>query len=150
MTSSITGTYNSTQDNTGSSNGSSFAESASLQKEDFLKLLIAQMKNQDPLSPTDNTQFVAQLAQFSALEQMTNVASAVEELKESMVVLNSMSLLTQGAALIGKEVDGTDSDGNEISGTVNSVKWLDGSLTLMLGDTPVKMENIQQIGGSAL
>jgi flagellar basal-body rod modification protein FlgD len=49
-----------------------------LGKDDFLKLLIAQMKHQDPLNPASNTEFVAQLAQFSALEQMTTMNTNLE------------------------------------------------------------------------
>ncbi|NLM20820.1 MAG: flagellar biosynthesis protein FlgD [Peptococcaceae bacterium] len=124
-------------------------------KQDFLKLLIAQLQNQDPMSPMENSQFVSQLAQFSSLEQMTNVASAVLELRESLIALNSQSLLTQGAAMIGKEVTGMvntgkkDENGDyileEISGIVSSVKWADGSLTLLVGDVSLKLEDIVEI-----
>ena len=51
-----------------------------LGKEDFLQLLVAQLSAQDPLNPMDSREFSAQLAQFSALEQMTNVNSTLEEL----------------------------------------------------------------------
>ncbi len=57
----------------------------SLGKDDFLKLLLAQMQNQDPLNPTDNTEFVAQLAQFSSLEQMTQMNSNLESMIENNV-----------------------------------------------------------------
>jgi flagellar basal-body rod modification protein FlgD len=59
------------------------ADISSLGKNDFLKLLIAQLKNQDPLNPADNTEFIAQLAQFSALEQMTLMNGNLEKSLES-------------------------------------------------------------------
>jgi flagellar basal-body rod modification protein FlgD len=56
-----------------SSFGLTTATDKALDKQDFLKLLIAQIKNQDPLSPQDNTEYVAELAQFSSLEQSTAI-----------------------------------------------------------------------------
>ena len=49
-------------------------------KETFLKLLVAQIRNQDPLNPADGTEFLTQLAQFSQLEQLINIRSAIEDL----------------------------------------------------------------------
>lgn len=49
-------------------------------QEMFLKLLVAQMKNQDPLNPTDSTQYTAQLAQFSSLEQLTGINDKLNKL----------------------------------------------------------------------
>ncbi|MCM1567369.1 MAG: flagellar biosynthesis protein FlgD [Dehalobacter sp.] len=138
----------STTDTTKPTDTKSSTDNAALDKQAFLQLLIAQLKNQDPMSPMDNSQFVAQLAQFSSLEQMGNMATAIDELKESMVTLNSQSLLTQGAAMIGKEVVGqitTDGETEKITGTISSVKWSEGSLTLMIGDQALGMEDILEI-----
>jgi flagellar basal-body rod modification protein FlgD len=53
-------------------------------KETFLKLLVTQIQNQDPLNPTDSTQFVTQLAQFSELEQMTNVNTNLQAIQKEL------------------------------------------------------------------
>jgi len=58
-------------------------QSTNLGKEDFLQLLVSQMQNQDPLNPSDPTQFTAQLAQFSSLEQLTNINDNLKNLAES-------------------------------------------------------------------
>ena len=50
----------------------------------FLKLLVTQIQNQDPLNPTDSTQFVTQLAQFSELEQMTNVNTHLQQIQQEL------------------------------------------------------------------
>ncbi len=63
----------------------------------FLRLLGSQMKNQNPLEPMKDTEFVAQMAQFSQLEQITSLTS-------NMKALNMSSQISQGAALIGREV----------------------------------------------
>lgn len=109
------------------------ANSSALGKDDFLKLLVAQMQNQDPLNPTDNKESIAQLAQFSALEQMTNISTSMEALNKSMTNFSQQSSLTQGAAMIGKWVSGVDIDGKTaMEGTVEAVKWLDGNPKLQI------------------
>ena len=118
---------------------------STLLKDDFLKLLIVQLKNQDPLSPVDDSQFLSQLAQFSSLEQMGNIAQSVEELNKNMTWLSSQSLLTQGAAMIGKEGVGIDKNGQQVSGLISSVKWNGDTLQVAIGDELIDMENIIEI-----
>jgi len=106
---------------------------ATLGKDDFLKLLVAQMQNQDPMNPTDDTQSIAEMAQFSALEQMTNISTSIDTLNTNMTNSMQQASLSQGAALIGKSVSGVDTDGTtKIAGTVEAVQWLDGNPTLQI------------------
>jgi len=105
----------------------------SLGKDDFLKLLVAQMQNQDPLSPMDNKDSIAQLATFSSLEQMNNIAASMETLNSTMSLFSQHSSLMQGTAMIGKWVSGVDVDGETIiAGTVEAVKWLEGDPKLQI------------------
>lgn len=69
-----------------------------LGKDDFLKILMAQMTNQDPTSPMENTEFVAQMAQFSSLEQMTNMSTNFEK-------LSAMFSSTEAQSLLGRTVE---------------------------------------------
>ena len=69
-----------------------------LGKDDFLKLLITQLSNQDPTSPMENTEFIAQMAQFSSLEQMTNM-------NQEFAKMNSMLVSSQAVGTIGKTID---------------------------------------------
>jgi len=82
----------------------SVSGTASLGKDDFLRLLVAQLEHQDPFTPMDNQAFVAQLAEFSTLEQMQNIEATLEEAMQADRLLSqslSNSLVT---TLIGKEV----------------------------------------------
>jgi len=104
-----------------------------LGKEDFLRLLVAQLRHQSPLAPMDNLGFIAQLAQFSALEQMAN--------------LNQAIMLGQAVSLIGLEVRGESPGLGAFAGRVLSVR-LDGGVPLLnLGDVEVRLEAIRQVAG---
>jgi flagellar basal-body rod modification protein FlgD len=76
------------------------SESSVLGKEDFLNLLITQLQNQDPLNPTDSTEFTAQLAQFSSLEQLSNVNDNLEQLQNFQASTNN----SQAVLLLGKVI----------------------------------------------
>jgi len=102
---SITGTTSSTSTKSVASAAAGAAKSV-LGKDDFLKLLMTQMKNQDPLSPTDNTAFVSQLAQFSSVEQMTSMNDTMGQLLIAQAGANQ----TNTASLVGKSVTVSDSD----------------------------------------
>lgn len=84
-----------------------------LDKEAFLQLLVTQLKNQDPLSPMDNTEFVAQLAQFSSLEQLSNMNSS---LQSNALVTQSMNNSVM-AGLIGKNIRASDNTLNLEAGS---------------------------------
>ena len=71
-----------------------------LGKQDFLKLLVTQLQNQDPMNPKDPAKFSSQLAQFSSLEQMTNINQNIKDMSQSTDAINRMSSLS----MLGKQV----------------------------------------------
>jgi flagellar basal-body rod modification protein FlgD len=77
-----------------------------LGKEDFLKLLVTQLRNQDPMNPEDPKDFVAQLAQFSSLEQQINANDNLESLGKLFQTLKESQSMSQGVSLLGKKVTG--------------------------------------------
>lgn len=79
-------------------NSSGRMPSQQLGKDDFLKLLITQLSNQDPTSPMEDTQFISQMAQFSSLEQMTNMN---ESFNKMAAIINS----SQATSTLGKTVE---------------------------------------------
>lgn len=102
---------------------------SSLGKDEFLKILMTQLQNQDPTSPMDDKEFIAQMAQFSSLEQMSNMATAIDNLTS----MQQQSQLIEFNSFVGKTVtwheesDTVDDQGNAVvnSGTekVKSVKY---------------------------
>lgn len=97
---------------------------AEVDYQSFLKLLVAQMKNQDPTNPMDSTQYVAQLAAFSQVEQSVQINSKLEQMLQS-------STLAQADSLIGRTV--TSADG-KITGKVEEVRLITNGIVAVLED----------------
>ncbi len=87
-----------------SDTGISSLSQASMGKDEFLKLLISQLKHQDPLSPMESQDFAAQLAQFSSLEQLTNMSGMMEESMNIDLMLTQAINNTMATGFIGKQV----------------------------------------------
>ena len=88
----------------GGATNSVFSDSRILGKDDFLKLLTVQLQHQDPLEPQDNTQMVAQLAEFSSLEQLENMNQNLASSLDLDLILTQVLNNTAAAGLIGKSV----------------------------------------------
>ncbi|MHB8170474.1 MAG: flagellar hook capping FlgD N-terminal domain-containing protein [Thermincolia bacterium] len=119
--------------------GVPFTGSQSLGKDDFLKLLVAQLKYQDPLKPLEDKEFIAQMAQFSSLEQMQNLGKLqVNLIRESVV--------GQAINLIGRTVDAIDPETNQVfAGKVTAMKMVDGQPKLIIGNKEVDMGYITKV-----
>jgi len=95
-------------------------------KDTFMKLLVAQMANQNPMEPTDDKEMIAQMTQFSTLEQITNMAT--ESSKSA-----TASQMSQAVNLLGRTVTYLDGDGNKQTGTVDQVSMVNGAPNLTIG-----------------
>jgi flagellar basal-body rod modification protein FlgD len=99
-----------------------------LDKQAFLELLVTQLQYQDPLDPQDNSEYVAQLAQFSSLEAMTNVASQMSSLSTLVSNIDTSVLVGQLSNMIGQNVQWTttttvtDSDGKAVTDSKGNVE----------------------------
>jgi len=91
----------------------------------FLQLLIAQMKNQDPTNPTDMTQYMSQFAQLSSVEQAVQTNTKLDSLLSS-------SALSQAEGLIGRTATFTTADGQKTIGKINSVRIIQGGAVASL------------------
>ncbi|HHW46740.1 MAG TPA: flagellar hook capping protein [Clostridiales bacterium] len=107
----------------------------SLGMDDFMRLLITQLTNQDPMSPIEDTQFIAQMAQFNALK----IAQTQAEI----------SLTTQGISLVGKEVIVSDYDNNggteSVRGVVESVRFFSGECRVVVNGKEYPLSRIMEV-----
>lgn len=109
-----------------------------LGKDAFLKILIAQMRNQDPLNPSDGTAMVAQLAQFSTLEQLQNLNTKLDQMV-------NLQLLGELSGLVGKSVTYMDENDEAQQGKVESVLWLGQHSVLKINDEAIPMNRVFEI-----
>jgi len=142
-----------------------------LGKDDFLKLLVTQLQNQDPLNPMDGTQFASQLAQFTSVEQLSNINTTLQSNMDASKLLNQSISNALSTTVIGKEVRATGGSFNypgngsmQLGYTLPSaaasaqVKILDQNGAVIrtiegtgvaAGDTPVKWDGLTDTGAQA-
>jgi len=108
-----------------------------LGKDDFMKLLLAQMGNQDPLKPMEDKEFIAQLAQFNSLEQMQQVNKGVQELATAQQ-------MTDANLLLGRQVQAFGAEG-VITGEVRAVTMVSGKPMLRIGTEEVALSDVSRI-----
>jgi flagellar basal-body rod modification protein FlgD len=115
--------------------------SSTLTQNDFLKLLVAQMSAQDPLNPQSNSDFAAQMAQFSALQTSQATQSDISGLQAS-------GLVQQANGLIGRSVKLLSADGTVPSGVVTGVQMVSGVPKIVVNGTLYDMSNVLSISAA--
>ncbi len=104
-------------------------------QDQFLKLMVAQLKSQDPLEPIKDQEFLGQLAQFSTL-------SGIEKLNANFSDMLSLQQITQGSNLIGRQVVYKDADGKTTQGTVQGFAVNQGRVELQIGNDAVLLDKV--------
>ena len=115
-------------------------KTGNLGKDDFLNLLVTQLRYQDPLNPTNDKEFIGQMAQFSALEQMQN-------LNNSFTASKAYSII--GKSIVANVVDPSTKETTEITGDVSSVKFNAGKYYVIVRGTEVLVDDITNVSDSA-
>jgi flagellar basal-body rod modification protein FlgD len=111
------------------------AANDTLGKDDFLKILITQLTHQNPLEPMEDKEFIAQMAQFSSLEQMTNVAASMESLA-NFSMINAVSFIDRTVAYV-------DGDGSIQEAAVTGVAFESGAVVLTLdNDSAIYLDSV--------
>src|SRR5260370_36784796 len=118
-----------------SSTSSSLNGFAALTSQDFLKMLITELKNQDPTQPVSNAELLQQLSQMQALQ--SNV-----ELNSTLKSFSNDQQISSGASFLGKVVSGTDSNQNPGSGVADSVFLQNGTLMIGIGSSSLSVANV--------
>ncbi len=112
-------------------------KSQELDKADFLKLLVAQLRYQDPMKPMEDKEFIAQMAQFNSLEEM-------RALNKSFAAMSDFSQLTQASSLLGKTV-AIRTDDEHFAGTVDEVRRVEGAIKVIVGGKAYDLSTIHQV-----
>ena len=107
----------------------------------FLKLLVAQLKYQDPLNPADGAEFLAQTAQFTMVEKLADL-----EAQGQSTVTSQQQM--QAAQLVGRQVTYVDSTGNLVEGVVESAEYTPDGQSLTIDGQAVELDNITKVVGN--
>ncbi len=109
--------------------------STQISKDEFLNLLVTQLRNQDPLNPTDSSQFATQLAQFSTLEEL-------QKLNGSFSDMLTLQQLSGGSSLIGRTITFLPTGGSATQGVVSSLGVQNGKVLLLINGNNVPLDQV--------
>lgn len=115
---------------------------SSLDVNGFLKLMIAELQNQDPTNPLDNTQMLNQLSQLTSIESTTRLNETLDSVAQGQN-------LASASALIGRTIGGLDDNNKQVQGVVSKASLVDGKVKLKVGDSIVSLNNISDIAAPA-
>ncbi|MDZ7678944.1 MAG: flagellar hook capping FlgD N-terminal domain-containing protein [Acidimicrobiales bacterium] len=127
-----------TPDNWGAPGREADKSSTEMDKDTFMKLLVAQLKYQDPLSPSDPQEFLAQTAQFTSVEKLEHIATQVSEQTWAMA-------LSTAGGLVGQEITFLRTDGTTGTGVAGSATTDPEGIVLNVGDEQVPLGAISHI-----
>lgn len=127
--------------------------------DEFLDLFIAELQNQDPLNPMDNSQMLEQISQIREVGATTQLSETLDSLlanqNKEVEAVNALTAaigsillgqnLTSATSLIDKEITAVREDGTELTGTVEKVSIVDGTPRLHIGDETVSLFNVQEV-----
>jgi len=128
------------------------APKTTLDKDDFLKLLLAELRYQDPLEPMKDKEFISQMATFSSLEQMKNLNTGFEKLATNINdFLIPALMIQQSTNLVGREISYQNPESEEpdlLKGVVSSVIFKNGTAYCIINGKEIDMKYVAGIGGS--
>lgn len=113
-----------------------------LTADDFMKMLITQLQNQDPTEPVGNDELLGQLATMQGMQSSI-------ELKEALTSFSSNQQLTSAASFIGKSITGTDPEGLPVTGIADRAFLIDGDIYLGIGGQSVSLKSVSGVQQAA-
>lgn len=115
---------------------------SNLGKDDFLQLLTTQLKNQDPMNPMEDMDFIGQMAEFSSLEQMLNLNTGVDKINTAL----TNNTTTQAMMFLGTNVTAQVDESDEpITGTVSTIGFKDNQPYLKVGEYAVALDQVKLV-----
>lgn len=113
-----------------------------LGKQEFLQLLVAQLRNQDPLRPMEDREFIAQLAQLTTMETLQQMQSTLESMLGAQLLGHAMGL-------IGRNVTAMRPGGETVNGVVQGVRLEGADVLLDLGSTSIYLSEVHEVQTAA-
>jgi flagellar basal-body rod modification protein FlgD len=117
-------------------------KNTTLDNNDFMLMLMAQLRNQNPLEPMDNKEMMSQFTQLNSLQEIQTIKARMEEVA-------TMNMATYANSLIGKTVTATLKDGQTVEGKVTGTqKSSSGEMTLVVGNHEVPLSAVETVAGA--